>query len=370
MEINGFIMLYKYYVQEYAKKRVDNILPVPDNFPLRGDYGPDFISDFSVLTEILKKIYEDVIVNPAAYECDLYPLDKEARGRGSDNESNSSLDRIVKCLRTLCDCGEIENNTLKVNAKHFKKQIKKVKSYPAVLEKLNDFGFCFQDIIFDKKVEYFFIQYPDKPNIIKVLKIYMDCWNAVLNDEYLKNEIKKNGYGCIAYYYDYYLFDYKVTANPKELDPMQLIKDNCYAWDAERKNAYINFYEHSKKYPAIRFSEGNYFIRKKRICTFRYDERREFLKLKLKNPDKYISEIEKLPDYLQACFSKAAKKCWGCGCLGNKPETCNNRIYWKFDGTDYIGCSMDSFYFNDIKDKDISRLFTLLEYEYGIQKAT
>lgn len=88
---------------------------------------------------------------------------------------------------------------------------------------------------------------------------------------------------------------------------MQLIKDDSYAWDEESKNTYINFYEYSKKYPAIRFSEGSYYVGKKRICTFRYDEKREFLKLKLKNPDKYISEIQKLPEYLQVCFSKKVK---------------------------------------------------------------
>jgi len=362
-------MGYKYYVQEYAKKRADSILPVPENYPLRGDFGLNFFSDFSELTKILRKIYVDVTENPAAYECDLYPLNQEARGRGVDNESNSSLDRIVKCLRILCDCGEIKNHTLEVKAEIFNKQIKKVKNYSAIIKKLKDFGFFYQGNIFDKKVESFFVIYPDRPYIINVLKTYMDCWNDVLNDEYLKNEIKKNGYGCIAYYYGYYLFDYKVTANPKELDTMQLIKDDSYAWDEESKNTYINFYEYSKKYPTIRFSEGSYYVGKKRICTFRYDERREFLKLKLKNPDKYISEIEKLPEYLQVCFSEKVKKCWGCGCLGNNPDTCNNRIYWKLNDVDYIGCSMESFYFNDIKNEDIPRLFALLEYEYSIKRS-
>jgi len=48
-------MEYKYYVQEYAKKRAENILPVPNNYSLRGDFGPNFISDFTALTKILKK---------------------------------------------------------------------------------------------------------------------------------------------------------------------------------------------------------------------------------------------------------------------------------------------------------------------------
>ena len=356
----------KYYVQAYAKKRIDSILPVPNNYPLRGDFGEKFISDFSALTKILKAIYADVIENPDAYKCDLYPLDQEPRGKGTDNESNSSLDRIVKCLQTLCDCGEIKANTLKVSAEQYKKQIKKIKGYSAIIEKLKDFGFCFQETIFDKNVECFLVQYTKKPNIVTTLKIYMNCWNEVLNDEYLKNEIKKNGYGCIAYYFDYYLFDYKVTANLKELDQMQSAKDDCYTWDAERRNAYLKFYEYSKKYPAIRFAKGNYFVGNKRICTFRYDDSHKFLKMKLKNPEKYMAEIEKMPEYLQECFSKKAKKCTGCGCLGNNPDACNNRIYWKFRNKEYIGCSMESFYFNDIKDKDIPYLFTLLKYEYKI----
>jgi len=70
-------MGYKYYVQEYAKKRADSILPVPENYPLRGDFGLNFFSDFSELTKILRKIYVDVTENPAAYECDLYPLKPE-----------------------------------------------------------------------------------------------------------------------------------------------------------------------------------------------------------------------------------------------------------------------------------------------------
>jgi hypothetical protein len=164
------------------------------------------------------------------------------------------------------------------------------------------------------------------------------------------------------------LFDYKDTANPKELEPVQLIKDKCYFWNKDSAIIYMAFYEYSKNYLDIRFSDGNYYIRKNRIATFRYDDKSLFLKLKLKNPIKYAYEIEKLPKYLQECFSDKARKCRRCGCLGNNSDTCNNRILWKFDGIDYIGCSMESFYFNNIKNEDIPRLFILLEYEYSIKK--
>lgn len=360
-------MEYKYYVQKYAKNRAKSILPVPENYPLRGDFGPGFISDFSELTEILKKIYVDVSETPDAYECVLYPLNQEARGKGADNDSNLSLDRIVKCLRILCDCGEIQNNALCIKAADFNKQIKKVKNYSAVIEKLKYSGFVFQGNIFEKNTENFLVTYPDRGNIINVLKIYMDCWNDVLNDDYIKNEIKRNGYGCIAYYYGYYLFDYKVTANPRELSAAQLIKDESFTWDNESKEIFLSFYEHSKEYPEIRFSGGGYYIGKKRVCIFRYDNNEVFLKIKLKNPEKYINEIEKLPEHLLSCFSKNAKKCRNCGCLGKAPESCSNRIYWKINGVDYIGCSIESFYFNDVKSKDIPCLFKLLECEYGIK---
>jgi hypothetical protein len=99
-------MGYYYYVQEYAKNRAESILPVP----IRGDFDQSFISDFSTLTKILKKICEDVIENSAAYGCDLYPLDQERREKDVGNETNINLDRIVKCLRTHCDCGKIKNN--------------------------------------------------------------------------------------------------------------------------------------------------------------------------------------------------------------------------------------------------------------------
>ncbi|MCL2672002.1 MAG: hypothetical protein FWF10_08195 [Clostridiales bacterium] len=356
-------MDHKYYVQAYAKKRVDAILPVPDAYPLRGEFGAGFVSEFSALTALLKRIYADAAAYPGAYACELYPLDSAPRGRGVDNESNGSLDRIVKCLRVLCDCGETEDGVLRVRARAFKKQIKKVKNHTAILEKLEEFGFCFAL----ESADCLSLAYPDRPGIIAALKIYMDCWNDVLHDEYIKSEIKRNGYGCIAYYYDYYLFDYKVTADPGELDPAQAVKDDSFTWDAERKNTYINFYEYAKKYPAIRFSNGDYYIGKKRVCTFRYDDRREFLKLKLRNPGKYIAEIERLTAHLQTCFSGAARKCSRCGCLGNDPDACNNRICWRLDGVDYVGCSMDSFYFNDIKTEDIPRLFALLACEYDIK---
>lgn len=363
------LMEYSYYVQAYAKQRADSILPVPEDYPLRGAFGPQFIPDFSELTKILKAIYTDAAENPAAYQCDLYPLNMEARGAGVDNESNAGLDRIVKCMRTLCDCGEMMDNALKVNADAFNRQIKKVKKYTAVIEKLKDFGFVYQGDMFDKNAGHFFVTYPGRPHIIHALKTYMACWNDVLKDEYLKSEIKKNGYGCIAYYYGFYLFDYKVTANPKALDPLYSVKDACYTWDKESQNAYMRFYECSKQYPAIHFFDGGYYIGKKRISTFRYHDRQVFLKLKLKNPNDYISQIESLPGHLRACFSDKARKCRGCGCLGNKPDTCGNRIYWTLGGVDYIGCSMESFYFNGIKDEDMPGLFALLEHEYGIQKS-
>jgi len=252
---------------------------------------------------------------------------------------------------------------LRVRARAFQKQIKKVKSHTAILERLEEFGFCFAL----GPAGCLSVTYPDRPGIIAALKIYMDCWNDVLRDEYIKSEIKRNGYGCIAYHYDFYLFDYKVTADPAALDPMLSARDFCYAWDAERKDAYLRFYEYAQKYPAIRFSKGDYYIGKKRVCTFRHDDRCEFLKLKLRNPGKYIAEIERLPGHLQACFSGAARKCSRCACLGNDPDTCNNRICWRLNGVDYVGCSMESFYFNDIEAEDIPRLFALLACEYDIK---
>lgn len=234
-------MDYKYYVQQCAKERAGSVLPVPDSYSLRGNFGPDFISDFSKLTKILVNIYLDVAENPEIYECELYPLTQEPRGRGTDNESNGSLDRIVKCLRTLCDCGEMNNRVLAVRAADFNKQIKKIKNHSAVIKKLKGFGFEFPENIYDKTAENFFVSFPGNSGIVHALKIYMDCWNEVLTDEYLKSEIKKNGYGCIAYYYGFYLFDYKVTANPKELTAEQLVKDDCYAWDEDSKNIYKDF---------------------------------------------------------------------------------------------------------------------------------
>ena len=236
------------------------------------------------------------------------------------------------------------------------------------MEKLNGFGFSYQESIFDKNTKYFYVSYPQKPYIIGIIKIYMNCWNDVLVDEYLKSEIKRNGYGCLPYYFDFYLFDYKVTANPQELKPLQIIKDKSYFCNKDRVDFYLAFYEYSKKYSAIRFSDGNYYIKKNRVVIFWYNDRQGLLKLKLKNPNKYITALENLPKNLQECFSNKAIKCHRCGCLGNNPDICNNRILWKLNDIDYIGCSMDNFYLHDIKIEDIPHIFSLLEHEYGLKK--
>ena len=166
-----------------------------------------------------------------------------------------------------------------------------IPKYELILSRLADFGFLISDFSgkpFDKAVEIFSIDYPDNPTMIDTIKIYCDC-----RDENKNKAAKGSGNN---FHHNFYISDYKLTADWSALPNQQWIRDEIRSkgYNEHIADFYVAFYEYSLKYPEVAF-DGEYKYKKKRIARGLFEGLgQENLSLILKNMDSYIIEIESI----------------------------------------------------------------------------
>jgi len=184
-------MEYKYHCQHQAESFAKSIIPVPENYPLRGGLPEDFRTHFKRLCELAKNIYSDMAKQPEAFG--LMLIDIESKDNNLARDGYRSIHRFVDTLSNFSRCGEVKNHQLIVSAPLFKESMRKrhgavsnpVSKYELILSRLVDFGFVISDFDgkpFGKTVESFIVEYPEYPDIIDTMKTYCDCWNIIKTD--------------------------------------------------------------------------------------------------------------------------------------------------------------------------------------------
>ena len=220
---------------------------------------------------------------------------------------------------------------------------------------------------FGKKVKSFTAQYPDFPKMIDIIKIYCDCWEALkFNKETVK--IQPSGF-----HHHFYRFDYKITADREKIPMLQWLKDETdyLGYSPEQKAFSVAFYEQSLQYKDVKF-DGDYTYKGKRIarmCLSGYSAlgNSEFtVHLRLKSMDKYIAEMEAMPESIKKYMTKDS--CRNCNFQGAMPGHCKFRVHWTFNRQPHIGCAHLCFYFYDYDVSNIPNYWRLLELEYGLKK--
>ncbi len=370
-------MEYKYHCQRQAESFASAILPVPDDYPLRDDLPEDFRPRFTRLCELAKDIYMNMAISPESYG--LMLVDIQSQDRNLARDGYRTIHRFVDTLSRLSQCGELKNHQLIVRSEAFRQAVKKgagavsgpVPKYELILARLVDFGFIISGFVgkpFDKKVEFFTIEYPDDPEMIDTIKTYCECWDA------LKTDRKSIKIWPEEFHHHFYRFDYKVTANCDEIPMTQWLSDEAdyYGFSSELKRFSVAYYKYSLKYKGIMF-DGDYHYKSKRITRIYHaadtaDGKKVFrLSLKIKDMDKYMPEIITMPDSLKKHFAKNSCNC--CGFQGATKEYCKFRLRWTFGAASYTGCAYQCFAFDDFDLARVPDYFRLLELEYGLKSA-
>lgn len=234
-----------------------------------------------------------------------------------------------------------------------------------------DFGFVisdFQGKPFDKKVEAFTVEYPEYPKMIDAVKSYCECWEALkLNKNTFKIDPEER-------HHHFYRFDYKITADRAKIPMLQWVSDEAdyQGYTKTEKMFSVKFYEHSLGYKDVKFG-GDYTFKSKRIarmCTHSYIAmgNSEFrLHLRLKGMDKYMEEINVLPQSIKKFMEKDS--CNHCNFQSATSEHCKFRVHWTFEGQPHEGCAHGCFYFDDLDVALVEDYWRLLELEYNLKKS-
>ena len=362
-------MEYKYHCQPQAEEFARQIIPVPIDYPLRDGLPDEYRTNFAKLCEIAKEMYLDMAKRPEEYGLKL--IDISVQDRHAIRAAQNKIHRLGDTLLRLCQSGKLENHQLIVSAELFRNAIKQaqgavsnsVPKYELILSRLTDFGFAISDFTgkpFDKKVESFTIEYPDDPEIIDTIKIYYDCWDILKNDH--DNVIMWN-----EFHHNFYRFDYKVTADHNKISGTQWIHDNAlrHNYPPEVAEFYIAFHEYSLRYKGIKF-DGDYNYKSKRIARDLYMGLGVTnLSLIIKDMDKYIGEIEVMPESVKKPFTKSS--CNYCGFQGATVEHCKFRRKWTLEGSAHDACAFFGFQFNDFDVELVPYYWRLLELEFGLK---
>ena len=81
--------------------------------------------------------------------------------------------------------------------------------------------------------------------------------------------------------------------------------------------------------------------------------------------DKYINEIEVMPDGIKEPFTRSS--CNHCNFQGATDEYCKFRRNWTLDNTPHDACAFYGFQFNDFDLARVPDYWRLLELEYRLK---
>jgi hypothetical protein len=364
-------MEYKYHCQPQAKDYARQVIPVPLNYPLRDSLPVDYRTHFEKLCELMRNMYLDMEERPEAYGLKL--LDISSTDPYLIRASKNSIHRLFDTLYRLFICGSVSDNKLTVSKADFTKLKKKdtdelpvlVTKYELILSRLVDFGFVISDFSgkqFGKNIESFDVEYPDYPDIIGTLKTYCECWHEI------KTDLSRVKIWPEEFHHHSYSFDYKITSDLDKVPVQQWISDESkyYGYPDEIGDFYVAFYEYSLKYKGVKFN-GDYNYKSKRIARdLQKGLGKCSLSLILRNMDKYITELEAMPDSIKQPFTKS--NCNHCGFQGSTLEYCKFRRNWTLDGVSHEACAFFGFQFNDFDPARIPDYWRLLELDYDLKK--
>ena len=367
---------YKYHCQHQCESFAQAILPVPMDYPVQIGLSDDFRLHFSKLCKLANNVYMDMAKQPEAYG--LMLVDIESQDHNLARDGYRTIHRFVDTLANLSHSGELNGYQLVVSAEAFKQSTKKaaglvsgpVPKYELILARLVDFGFVISDFEgkpFGKKVETFTVEYPDYPEMMDTIATYCACWEALKADKTTVKLWPKE------FHHHYYRFDYKITADRDKIPMEQWVCDEAdyLGYTPEQKAFSIEFYKQLLQYKDVKF-DGDYTYKSKRIARMwqsgytAMGKPKSLLSIKIKNIDRYMEDINRMPDSIKNPLKKDS--CRYCGFQGATADYCKFRLHWTFEDKAHVGCAHSCFFFYDFDIERVSDYWRLLELEYNLKK--
>jgi len=355
---------HKYCCQNRVQSYIDHMIDVPDDFSiisekLQGLNKSDFIVGLKSLTELIKKLYENMILDPEGFglpcveDIHYSPFNPKAA------ESGNSSYRLIMFLYVLANSGILENDKLIIDKKKYQETNKKqkgmfkVSNTTYIFNKLSDFGFEIENFngkTLDKKCDNFTISYKKHKNLITVLYGYM-------KDVQIQRE-------------PFMSFHYYLLSNPEDLPKNHIQNIFSEYFHGKEKDFYIelsNFLSELNIYPKYNgyaFSIdylANPKVKQLFIRCFS-DYRKISINLKLNFIDTYTEYLSTCPENVKQTF-KIKSNCNFC------QESCVCRRIWSFEGITYTFCTHSyNFEIADYNLKYINYYKQIIKYEIEARK--
>lgn len=329
-------MKHRYCCQNAAQNYLHHIIPVPDDVDVNPDclFGierHEFICGLKELTDIIKRIYGDMIEVPSEYGMPLVDDIVYVPPNPKAADSEYAVNRVVTILFILVQSGELSDNGIMVDKDKFKAMLKekrsryfKISKANMILDKLREFGFVF---------EYNQFTYPDNYRVIRALYGYMK--NVKLNRDSLMS------------------LNYHLIINPKskQKNTDQMIFAEYLSGADKELFLWINeVYSKAGFYcvnPGYHFMLDYHLNQKERKRALRIRSQNGMLQVscKLYHVSTYSELIEKASEEVKAVFCNMPV-CSPENCI-YKRNTCICRVDYMVDGQFYKACTYENFYYFD-----------------------
>ncbi len=353
-----------YWVNEWAKIRQDEVIRLPGEFFVHGDFlknidRADFVSAFRQVWEIFVSAYGEMAKSPEAFGLPLVKPEEHDYFSLEARESRNAPHRFFTLLYNIFICGEINGGELAVDADRFKK-INKVKNSRALLEKLCDYGFELMGLKSLAVTGDFRLAYPDNANVPAVLKLMADkAESARRLKDFLVCHYKlfKDGLGAADY------------GNGADIvaDSMHTEREREFVYEFDRALKDLGFFARERSWnegPGYAYYASEKVMQSKGAYHFWLLSWKSalLLYLRVRNVGKCAEYLKECPDSVKEIFLRSDE-----GCANRYNGKCKSGVEYEIDGKPYrrCACCNAAFYFRP-KTEDIPHYIKLVEL--GIKK--
>ena len=358
-------MEHIYHVQHEVISYYQHIPHVPNSMVieeklLSGMTERQFVENMRYFTDIMKRMYIDMEARPGEYGLPTIDINQVNEIKADGNLAKASwrsVKRLGDVVAAIGKLGEINGDSLQLSVSSFKTSLKKIEKLNLILNRLIDFGFAITDFNgknFNKEMDTFSIAYPQNPLLMRIVKAY------AMSEPFHNDDP-----------HEFYYFDYKRVADREKLPEHCVSNDLAALLDEEKGKLLVNinncFVDELGLVPHYKDDSIEYYFKKKRVARFIIDFHNldVVLLLKLKDMDRYINQIEKLPQNLRTYFENGS--CRYCGFQSSTVEFCKFRISWTLNSRKYDACNFACFYFYNPQSTDSEFFINLMKSEYKIQ---
>lgn len=358
-----------YLVSEWALIRRNELVDIPEQLEIHPDFlqvlsHEEFESAFKEIGAMFYRMYSDIADSPLRFGLPLYKMDEYDYFSNQAREARVAPRNLFYFMLWLFAYGDFRGNAFITDTAEVRK-INKVPKTNLLLEALCDYGFVFGGI---KKYslssgDYLEIDYPDNPNIVKVLSaVAKKVKNTQLKDV-------KNVYsGCMAFSNAFIGWNYKVLT--EDLHTCSLAEGCDYVADKMHdetdrevifildkvliERGYTRKKGDSNEGPSIR-----YYC--KQSATYDYaltsDKGKLYLELRIRNAEKCLEYLHECPERIVELFRYSDS-----GCKNRINGSCRSGVKYEFEKEEkwHCGCCGAPFKIHPIKE-DILHYLKLLE---------